>query len=209
MAAIQSFKKWIFIFYKNTKAEFTQKKIEQNRGNSKQLWRTLKSLWKSKEKPASRISFNGVDVDEDQVICEKFNSYFVDSVQQINERIEFVSDCFGNNEGRDHCWNIFNRVTYDTLKKAFAKIGSSSGIDNVNLQVLKDSLEVTGEYLLGIINDSLEQGKFPSGWKQSTVVPIPKVSGTTNSEEYRPINMLPIYEIVLEIIVSTWKSIKL
>lgn len=188
---------------KITKAEYTQRKIEQNRGNSKQLWKTLKSLWKSKEKASSQISFDGEVIDNEDLICDKFNSYFIDSVQQINDSIENVQHTF--EEENNHVirsWNIFNRVSYDTMRKAIDKIGSSSGLDNVNLQVLKDSLEITGEHLLGIINDSLEQGKFPRSWKQSTVIPIPKVSGTIKAEEYRPINMLPIYEKVLEIIVK-------
>lgn len=187
---------------KKAKSEYTQKKIEHSRGNSKQLWKTLKSLWKNKEKPAKSISFNGEVTDNDQEICEKFNSYFVDSVQQINDTIEDIQDCFANNDQFSGSWNMFHPISFETLCRAIDNIGSSSGIDNVNLQVLKDSLEVTGEYLLGIINDSLEQGNFPSSWKQSTVIPIPKVSGTLKAEEYRPINMLPIYEKVLEIIVK-------
>lgn len=188
---------------RKAKATFTQRKIEQNRGNSKGLWKTLKSLWKSKENHVNNISFNGDNVTNDREICERFNSYFVDSIQQINDSIEDVSDCFeSENEQLTENFNVFHSISHDELCKSIEKIGSSSGINNVNLQVLKDSLEVTGDYLLGIINDSLEQGKFPSSWKQSTVVPIPKVAGTTKAEEYRPINMLPIYEKVLEIIVK-------
>lgn len=188
---------------RKAKAEYTQKKINQNKGNSKQLWKTLKSLWKNKEKSANCISFDGKITDDNQEICDSFNSYFIDSVQEINNSIESVPDMNSDQSGQiAERWGVFHQISLETLQKAVDQIGSSSGIDNVNLQVLKDSFDVTGEYLLEIINESLEAGEFPSGWKESIVVPIPKVAGTTKAEEYRPINMLPIYEKVLEIVVK-------
>lgn len=188
---------------RNAKAEYTQRKINLNRGNSKQLWKVLKNLWKNKEKPASSINFNGETMQDGKAVCEKFNSYFVESVQEINNSIEDVSNIYDNADVLiPEKWSAFHRISLENLKEAINNISSSSGIDNVNLQVLKDSMEVTGEYLLNIINESLESGKCPDGWKQSVVVPIPKISGTTKGEEYRPINMLAIYEKVLEVVVK-------
>lgn len=42
----------------------------------------------------------------------------------------------------------------------------------------------------------------PEGWKTSTIIPIPKVQKPKKASEYRPINILPIYEKVLELIVK-------
>lgn len=53
-----------------------------------------------------------------------------------------------------------------------------------------------------IFNESLEQSYVPSGWKHSEVIPIQKVNNTKKAEEFRPINVLPQYEKVLEKIVS-------
>ncbi|XP_076300562.1 uncharacterized protein LOC143218884 [Lasioglossum baleicum] len=39
-------------------------------------------------------------------------------------------------------------------------------------------------------------------WKTSTIIPIPKVGKPKRASDYRPINMLPIYEKVVEIIVK-------
>lgn len=43
---------------------------------------------------------------------------------------------------------------------------------------------------------------FPD-WKCSTITPVEKVTGTNKPEEFRPINNLPSYEKVLEIVVKT------
>lgn len=55
---------------------------------------------------------------------------------------------------------------------------------------------------LNIINASLTSGVFPSTWKLSTVVPVPKIAGTVDAENYRPINTLSTPEKVLEIVVK-------
>lgn len=49
-----------------------------------------------------------------------------------------------------------------------------------------------------MINLSLSSGKFPESWKESLVIPIPKVEKTERIDEFRPVNMLPLYEELLE-----------
>lgn len=56
--------------------------------------------------------------------------------------------------------------------------------------------------MLDAINSSLEFGCVAKSWKNSMLLPSPKVSGTIKCEEFRPINMLPTYEKVLEGVVK-------
>lgn len=67
--------------------------------------------------------------------------------------------------------------------------------------ILLDSMSVVGVEFCEIINQSLNEGIFPN-WKCSTICPIEKVNGTLKIDEFRPINTLPSYEKVLEIIVK-------
>jgi hypothetical protein len=52
------------------------------------------------------------------------------------------------------------------------------------------------------MNQSFDVAVFPSAFKTSTVIPIQKVPNTIKSEEFRPINMLPVYEKTMECIVK-------
>lgn len=63
-------------------------------------------------------------------------------------------------------------------------------------------VEVAGEKICYILNRSLEEGIFSDEWKEAIVVSIPKVGGTIKMEEFRPINKLPVYGKILEIIVQ-------
>ena len=58
------------------------------------------------------------------------------------------------------------------------------------------------EKIVTVINRSIQEGICPDSWKTSTIVPIPKIRGSKKAEDYRPINMLPIYEKVLEMVVK-------
>lgn len=186
---------------RRAKALYTQRKIEENKNDSRSLWKVLKTLWNSKNRNSKCVKFDGVDIEDESEISEKFNGYFVDSVREIHDSIENVHDDTALNEDSNERWNIFEPVTMENLKKVVNNLNNSSGLNNVNLQVLKDSWDMLGEYLLGVVNESLETGEFPRSWKQSVVIPIQKISGTVKAEEFRPINMLPVYEKVLESIV--------
>ena len=81
-----------------------------------------------------------------------------------------------------------------------SELNSTSGIENVSLQVFKDAGVVLNDLLLRIVNRSLLVGEVPDSWKESTVVPIPKVNNTMEASLHRPINMLEIQEKVMEMV---------
>jgi hypothetical protein len=82
------------------------------------------------------------------------------------------------------------------------KIDTKTEMNNINMNVLKDAFNTVGKTLLDIINQSFDVAVFPSAFKTSTVIPIQKVPKTIRSEEFRPINMLPVYEKAIECIVK-------
>ncbi|XP_055388140.1 uncharacterized protein LOC129616511 [Condylostylus longicornis] len=61
--------------------------------------------------------------------------------------------------------------------------------------------EVFLPILVQIINKSFEDGKFPEAWKESVVVPVNKVKNAKSADNMRPINMMPLFEKVLEKVV--------
>lgn len=76
------------------------------------------------------------------------------------------------------------------------------GVSGISRDVLRDVCYVAGDRLLDVINTSLSSGIFPENWKESTVIPVPKISKTVSCNEFRPINTLEVYEKVLELAVK-------
>jgi len=79
------------------------------------------------------------------------------------------------------------------------KKGTDEGITS---DISKACFWVIGEELIRLINDSLSKGICPEGWRTSTIIPISKTEKPKKASEYRSINMLPIYEKVLELVVK-------
>ena len=74
----------------------------------------------------------------------------------------------------------------------------SSGIDNIPVRVIKDSLPATLPVITSIINASFKQGNFPRSWKLAVVSPILKDGNHEEPNNNRPISLLPILSKVCE-----------
>ena len=57
--------------------------------------------------------------------------------------------------------------------------------------LLKDCANVIAKPLTHIINSSLTTGVFPTDWKLSKLIPIPKSKPYNRIENYRPISVIP------------------
>lgn len=183
--------------------EYIQKSIEENKNNSKELWKILKKMIKPESAPANTICFDNVNEKNRVEIPRKFNEYFVKSVEEISNSIEEVNappelECQFSATNM----SFFETITLEKLKSVIWSLESKSGSDNISASVLRDAFEVIGQDLLNVINQSLISGVVPDSWKESVVIPIEKVQGTMNASEFRPINMLPLYEKVLELTVK-------
>lgn len=188
---------------RRAKRQYVQRKIEESKHNSKELWKVLKGLMRTRSVPRKCIKFNGVEVDDNETIANEFNNYFIDSVDEISASISFADEPPELKENyTESQLSCFTRISLEKLRTIVWSLDTKSGSDDINAQILKDGFEVIGETLLELINTSLEKGEMPHSWKESLVVPIEKVAGTDKAEEYRPINMLPIYEKTLELTVK-------
>ena len=76
---------------------------------------------------------------------------------------------------------------------------TATGPDGISARMLKLSASSIAPSLTLIFNLSISSSIFPSDWKNSNIVPIPKSSSPSSSpSDYRPISLLPIISKVLE-----------
>jgi len=90
---------------------------------------------------------------------------------------------------------MFELINIQKLELIVMALPQKKGTDEgISSDILKMSFRVIKDELLRVINDSLINGICPEGWKTSTIIPIPKIEKPKKASEYRPINILPIYE---------------
>ena len=70
--------------------------------------------------------------------------------------------------------------------------------DGISARMLRETAKSIAPSITNIFNLSLKTGSFPTLWKTSHVVPIPKSENRTSPSNYWPISLLSILSKVLE-----------
>lgn len=95
------------------------------------------------------------------------------------------------------------------VHKYLKQLNSSKSIGpgDVPISLYKVAADIICLPLCNIINSSLETGIFPTEWKRSFIIPIPKTI-PPNKEEVRPISLLPVLSKIMEkVMVSSCKKL--
>ena len=81
------------------------------------------------------------------------------------------------------------------------KNSKSTGLDTINVQILKLIAEFILPALTHIVNLSLASSTFPQAWKKAKVIPLLKKGDPLMPQNYRPVALLPVFSKILEKIV--------
>lgn len=186
---------------RRTKSNFIKKQIGKAT-DQKSMWRTIKNLVLRENKvEINEVMFEGVIVEDNHEKAEKFNKYFVKSVQEINESI--VNERYDESNVEVHNNRfIFKYIDMYGLIGAVKMLKQKRDFNLLNPKMLLDAMPEIGDVLLNIINGSMESGVFPETWKESVVVPVEKLKNSKQCMDFRSVNMLPVYEKVIEKVIQ-------
>ena len=166
---------------------------------SKQFWKIIKYLKKtSSQIPTLKIGATEAssNIDKASLLNEMFSKNFNDALPPLSEldRQCFLADPSSPPPEDILCTEqeIFNLlIALDTNK--------ASGPDGISGKMLKGTAISITPVLTELFNLSLTSGRIPSKWKLSSVVPIPKSSGSAdNPSNYRPISLLSVVSKIME-----------
>ena len=197
------------------KKEYYENMIDFNKENPTTMWKTLKEIIRGEPvcaKEIKDIDFEILDnIDYSTIGCniaDRFNLYYI---QSINSIIKSIIEDKSTGAGKRIIYAIenmetmenFEKITVEHLEKIVKGLPNKKGTEEgITSDILKATFCVIKEEFVDIINNSLRDGCCPESWKTSTIIPIPKVDKAKKASEFRPINVLPIYEKVLELVVK-------
>ena len=94
----------------------------------------------------------------------------------------------------------FSPLSPDELENAFKSLQSnkSPGINEIDVNVLKEVFDIIKPILRHIFNWSILEGKFPDQLKIAKVTPVFKTGDKTDPGNYRPISVLSCISKILE-----------
>lgn len=198
----------IVTLIRREKQKYYQEKIDQVRNNPKEMWKELKkiTIGNRRNNIGKGICFEDTVISDNQTVSEKFNSYFLDSICQLctNNNGNNIIDNDSLKKINTNCkFESFKIVEMNELRKVVGRMkNKESSVNGINTRILKLAYEIIGDRFLQVINTSLQSGRFPTNWKLTTIIPIEKITNTIKCEEHRPINMVPCYEKLLEMVVN-------
>ena len=130
--------------------------------------------------------------------ADMFNNYFlshskVDTSNAKLPNMDIPPDQILNSINVSEC-EVFDQLQCLDTNKA-------CGHDGLSAKMLKDAGSTIVPSLCKLINKSLAQCKFPTGWKKANIIPIHKKDDKSTVSNYRPISLLTTLSKIMERIV--------
>ena len=195
---------------------FKQNKIRDNlnrhRNNPTKFWKEIRTIIPNESSP----TVTSLDDEESGItytsneLSGHINQYFSTIGEKLANIIKskqpvtpgYLPYEVVNNFGKDGITD--EPFSPDELRKAIKLINTnkSSAVNNIRSSVIIDAYEIMFERILHLYNQSIKQATFPTAWKTSIVVPIPKINTPKYASDLRPISLIPVPGKILEHLIS-------
>ena len=174
---------------KTTKKQFYRKALQSKK--PKEVWSIIHRILSPNQKKITSSP-------------EKLNSYYVNPAETLTDKQSAtpteLNEIINNLPSTNKDSFVLKTVTYQQVLNEINSIRNdcSSGCDNLPINLLKPLAETIAFPMTTIINDCIRKCIFPEQWKVAKVCPIPKVHNPSQSKDYHPISILPIFSKILE-----------
>lgn len=165
------------------------------------LWKKINHIFGKTSSNDNIVLFeNGVKIEDNHQICEKFNSYFTSVGQQLASSINITTDNPLSNLRHVSSSIFLNPASANEVTLIIHDLerNKSPGHDGITVDVIKNNCLVFSRILAQSFNKIIETGTYPSCLKVARVVPIFKSGDACNVNNYRPISTLSIFNKILE-----------
>ena len=187
------------------KNNYFTKLLNNVKHDMKKTWSILNNLMKPNAYKANtqidKILFNDQIIDNNEDICNLFNSHFA----SIGSR---VANSFPDNQGTFEPSSVisnsfyFRPVTSEDISKVISNLPNKScGINNYSAKILKHIKTIISPILSVLFSKSILTSHFPNQFKIARVIPLHKGNSKQELNNYRPISLLPLLSKLLERVV--------
>ena len=170
-----------------------------NVGSKKQFWKAVKELSKQQSTIPTlhhQEATAETNYEKATMLNEYFSSCFNASVPPLSQLdVENQTHI----ESGSTCPEDLLCTTEVVLSYIQAlDVTKASGPDGIFIRMLKYTATSIAPSLAKLFNISIKLRRFPTSWKTSSVVPVPKPSKHNEVANYRPISFLPVVSKLLE-----------
>lgn len=193
---------------RRTKTLFYHKQIQENSGNSKEIWKVINQVASRNTKSDRNISCLkvGTQVITDPVdICDQLNKHFTEIGPKLASSLPLGRNSYTDYVKPTTSSFSLKPIEPTTVYKLMSSMSGkkATGLDGIPCKLIKEAASVIpiSISLCDIFNLSIQTCIVPSDWKLAKVIPIHKGDVKDNSNNYRPISVLPSVAKIFEKIV--------
>ena len=176
------------------KMHYLVTKVEEATTDSRQLFQLVGTLLGCKEEnPLPEAT-------SDSILAEEFAGFFHDKIDNIRSRFNTTAPYKPEEKCDVPLLNKFMPISATRLEKTITSMPSKTcALDIMPTARLKEVLRTIPLSITHIVNKSLDQGEFYTGWKEALVKPLVKkrILGTTMTN-YRPVSNLQFISKIVE-----------
>ena len=181
--------------------------INDNVNNPSGVWKLFKELGASKRNSGTSIfslKVNGKTIENPSEISSEFNKFFVSVASKLKEPIVPSNfdklQAFCNEKLTENSNFSIPSIEHEKVEKYLKNIDvtKATGLDNIGPRLLKLAAPYISESLTFICNQSIRNSVFPEKWKEGKVTPLHKNGPKDDTNNYRPISVLPVVSKLLE-----------
>ena len=198
---------------RKSKENFYKSSISDGTGDSKKLWKTLKDIVPTNPaKTPSSIIVDDTVLTHSHDIANGFNYHFTSvakNLSTVNSNPGSANNDTNYNSIECDHFHIPNSntrsvdlpcVSVNFICNEMSKMSSkkATGVDGLSCKLIKLALPAIADSITHIINLSLSTGIFPDRWKEAKVIPLHKAGDLSNTNNYRPISILPVLSKLIE-----------
>ena len=195
---------------KSDKRSWEKLKLDHMANNSGNLWRNIKEImnWQTNG-PPTQLFYEGRMIRKPLELAKCMNNFFANKVKTLQDRLppetedplHYARKYMSSNKSQLRLKTVFPEQVMEILKNL--KNSKSTGLDHIDVGIVKLIADDILPSLTHIINLSLNTSTFPDAWKVAKVVPLLKRGDPLNPQNYRPVALLPILSKILEKVIFT------
>ena len=179
--------------------------FEKYKYNIKNTWTNIKDLLqqsKVKRDFPNHFTINGEEINDSNIIANKFCKYFTDIEPSLAKNIKMPKNINVEDflTGTHNCTFQFKKIDDISILRIINDLPnkSSTGFDQIYMRLIKAIKTEIIPALTCIFNQSLNTGIFPEKLKIAQVIPIHKKGSLNDISNFRPISLLPSISKILE-----------
>ena len=199
-----NYKKVLQKVIRSSKRKYFHEFFKKCTSNIKKSWKGIKTLMgrntSSKTHKVNPIKINNEICSDHQKIANEFNKYFCSVAHELDNQIPCIQHDEPNFPIFRNPHSLFvSNVTSTECGAIIANLKNTyHGIEKMSTILLKKVRDILSPQLAYLINYSFSTGSVPDELKKACVTPIFKAGDSSETNNYRPISVLPMFAKIME-----------